>query len=130
MTINRDRIGEIGDAIGAADRSTVVRNFERIYAAGVDQYYPGVSVEFIEQLHIALAAKLPAIFARFSSDAYCYRAGWPDLTAVRGQDVRFREVKTSDKLHGSQLETIREVLQPCGLTIDVVQIAKCRNSQV
>jgi hypothetical protein len=124
VTINRQHRSEIAQAIGAADTSTVVRNFQRIYATDVCEYYPGVSEELIEQLHIAISSKLPAIFNRFSADAYCYRAGWPDVTAVRTGEVRFREVKTSDKLHGSQFETIREVLQPCGLTTDVIQLVK------
>jgi hypothetical protein len=124
VTINREHRSEIAHAISLADTSTVVRNFKRIYATDVCEYYPGISAELIEQLHIAIFPKLPAIFQRFSADAYCYRAGWPDLTAVRAGEVRFREVKTSDKLHESQFETIREVLLACGLTTDVIQLVK------
>lgn len=31
---------------------------------------------------------------------------WPDLTIVKGNEVKFIEVKTTDKLHKSQLVTI------------------------
>jgi hypothetical protein len=50
------------------------------------------------------------------------RAGWPDLALVRGGEVRFVEVKTTDKLHNSQRTLIRAVLQPFGATVSVVQL--------
>jgi hypothetical protein len=62
------------------------------------------------------------IAKRFAGDAYAYRAGWPDITAIRDGEVLFREVKTTDKLHRSQLETIGCVLLPEELNVDVLQI--------
>lgn len=115
FVINAAHLDSIYAAIGRATTAQVRRNFNAIYAAGVDEYYPGVTVELIELLHRALGQQLPSIAARFAGDAYCYRAGWPDLTAVRDGDVLFREIKTSDKLHRSQLETIANVPLPEGL---------------
>ena len=123
FVINAAHLDSIYDAIGRATTAQVRHNFEAIYAAGVDEYYPGVTGELIEQLHVALGPQLPSIAARFAGDSYCYRAGWPDITAVRGGAVLFREIKTTDKLHRSQLETIGNVLLPEGLTVDVLQIA-------
>ena len=42
---------------------------------------------------------------------------------MRQGSVLFREIKTTDKLHRSQLETISNVLLPEGLTVDVLQLA-------
>ena len=122
FVINRPHLSSIIAAIGEASTAEVRRNFDAIYAAGVDEYYPGVSGELIEQLHVALAPKLPFIAAHFAGDAYCYRAGWPDITAVREGRVLFREIKTTDRLHGSQLETIENVLLPSNLDVDVFRL--------
>ena len=123
FVINADHLDSIFAAIGAATTNQVRRNFDAIYAAGVDEYYPGVSGELIEQLHHALGSRLSSIARRFAGDAYCYRAGWPDITAVRDGTVLFREIKTTDKLHRSQIETIGNVLLPAGLDVDVLQLA-------
>jgi len=123
FVINAAHLDSIYAAIGRATTAQVRENFEAIYAAGVDDCYPGVTGDLIDQLHVALGPQLPSIAARFASDSYCYRAGWPDITAVRNGTVLFREIKTSDKLHRSQLETIGNVLLPEGLAVDVLQIA-------
>lgn len=87
LVINAAHLDSIYDAIGRATTAQVRRNFEAIYAAGVDEYYPGVTGELIEQLHVALGPQLPSIAARSAGDSYCYRAGWPDITAVHGGAV-------------------------------------------
>jgi len=126
FVINREHMSSIIAAIGEASTAQVRRNFDAIYAAGVDEYYPGVTGELIEQLHDALAPKLPSIAARFAGDAYCHRAGWPDITAVRDGHVLFREIKTTDKLQASQLETIGNVLLPSNLAVDVLKLIPSR----
>lgn len=127
FVINAVHMGSIIKAIGSATTEQVVRNFKAIYAAGVDEYYPGVSVELIEQLHAALGHQLAGIATRFASDTYCYRAGWPDITAVRDGQVLFREIKTTDKLHRSQIETITTVLLPEALDVDVLQLVASKS---
>jgi hypothetical protein len=127
FVINAAQLGSIIRAVDLATTEQVVRNFEAIYAAGVDQYYPGVTVSLIEQLHAALGNQLAQITTRFASDTYCYRAGWPDITAVRNGEVLFREVKTTDKLHKSQIDTITTVLLPEALKVDVLQLVARKN---
>ncbi len=128
FVINAAHMESIIQAVASATGEQVVRNFHAIYAAGVDQYYPGVSAGLIEQLFAALGHQLAGITSRFYSDSYCYRAGWPDITAVRDGRVLFREVKTTDKLHTSQIETITSVLLPEGLEVDVLQLVARKNS--
>ncbi|QXQ07290.1 VRR-NUC domain-containing protein [Sphingosinicellaceae bacterium] len=124
FVINGAKMDSIVDAIGNAGTAEVRSNFEAIYAAGVAAYYPGVGLDLIEGLHAALGgARLAGIAARFAVDAYRYRAGWPDITAVRDGQMLFREVKTTDRLLASQIATISDVLLPEGLTVDVVQLS-------
>jgi hypothetical protein len=122
FVINARNIDSIIVAIATTSVDQVCVNFEAIYEAGVDEYYPGVSVDLIRQLHGALGPMLPHIAARFATDPYAFRAGWPDVTAVRNGTVLLREVKTSDKLHASQLQTIGGMLIPEGMPVDVFQL--------
>lgn len=69
FAINADHLDSIYEAIGNATAAGVRANFEATYAAGVDQYYPGVSGSLIDQLYAALAPRLPMIAKRFAGDA-------------------------------------------------------------
>jgi hypothetical protein len=51
-----------------------------------------------------------------------YRAGWPDLMLARGDELRFVEIKTTDKLHTSQKTVVSKVLKPWGATVSVMKI--------
>ena len=63
-------------------------------------------------------SRIAALFAR---DPYKYRKGWPALTLWKGADVAFREIKApGDRLRGSQVTVIRDVLKPLGLDVSVV----------
>jgi len=99
VTINQSKASEIVEAIGNASRGEVVRAFEMIYATTVQERYPGLSLKLMDQLYDALKFALPEIATIFVRDPYTYRAGWPDITAVRQGQVRFVEIKTTDKLH-------------------------------
>jgi hypothetical protein len=64
---------------------------------------------------------LLAMYARHNYDV---RAGWPDLTVVRGNHIRLIEVKKNDKLHLSQISTIPEIKKclPEGSSIEVIRV--------
>ena len=126
FVINAQNIDSIIAAIATTSIDQVCANFEAIYAAGVDEYYPGVSVDLIRQLHGALGPLLPRIAARFATDPYAFRAGWPDVTAVRDGMILLREVKTSDKLHASQMQTIGGMLIAEGMPVDVLQLVAAK----
>ena len=126
FVINAQNIDTIIAAIATTSIDQVCANFEAIYAAGVDEYYPGVSVDLIRQLHGALGPLLPRIAARFATDPYAFRSGWPDVTAVRDGMILLREVKTSDKLHASQLQTIGGMLIAEGMPVDVLQLVAAK----
>ncbi|WP_185867700.1 hypothetical protein [Sphingomonas sp. TF3] len=47
FVINAAHLDSIYDAIGRTTTAQVRRNFEAIYAAGVDEYYPGVTGDLV-----------------------------------------------------------------------------------
>ena len=73
----------------------------------VKSHHPDLSYDCCEALFDAIEKDTFLSVARkFSEDPYKYRNGWPDLIIVKDQEVKFIEVKTSDKLTKSQLLTI------------------------
>ena len=53
-----------------------------------------------------------------------YSRGWPDLMILGPNEFRFVEVKTTDKLHRSQIITMPEMHKVGGLDISVLQLVK------
>lgn len=50
--------------------------------------------------------------------------GWPDLTLKKDGALRFVEVKSGDRLRGSQAEWVRDVARPLGLSVSVLQVVE------
>lgn len=48
--------------------------------------------------------------------------GWPDLTLRMGDELRFVEIKSSDRMHGSQAEWVRDVARPLGLNVSITRV--------
>lgn len=83
----------------------------------------GVDRDFVLSLYRALTASRCAAIAKlFLTDPYAYVKGWPDLIWVDGTKVGLIEVKTTDKLHPSQIITIPEMRQAAAVPVEVVQI--------
>ena len=61
---------------------------------------------------------------QFQMDPYRFRSGWPDLTLVNGEYIEFVEVKTTDKLHYSQIDTISFMKDLTPYKFKVVRIKK------
>jgi hypothetical protein len=54
---------------------------------------------------------------------YSYRAGWPDLTMTNGDTMLWAEIKTTDRLHMSQISTLDRMKSLLPGEIRVVHIA-------
>ena len=67
-----------------------------------------------------------ARYAGYILKDFGYRAGWPDLTLVKGNDVMFVEVKTTDKLHASQRDVILDILSPSNADVRVIRLKPLR----
>ncbi|MBU2617539.1 MAG: VRR-NUC domain-containing protein [Euryarchaeota archaeon] len=70
--------------------------------------YPDAAKAFYDAVGIG---PLERVARKFASNPCQFGNGWPDLTLVKGNEVRFIEVKTGDNLHRSQLVTI-PIMQP------------------
>lgn len=70
--------------------------------------------------------KLAEIASIFVQDPYGFRAGWPDLTITRDSTVLFVEIKTTDKLHKSQVRTIYELIKPADLDVRVLRVKRAK----
>lgn len=108
LKIHEDRIPEIAVAIEQASREDVLKNFQEIYRSPiVRESYPDLTENSICSLFDAISSvRLRSIAEAIAEDPYQYRAGWPDLTLTKGGNMLWAEVKTTDKLHMSQIITI------------------------
>lgn len=89
----------------------------------IQEWFPRVSAQHIIRLWNALGSNLLTEIARiFLSQPYDYRAGWPDLTLIRGQMLRFVEVKTTDSLHASQLRIVNAFSKSLSLNFSVAHV--------
>lgn len=108
LKIHEARISEIMAAIEQASLDSVLKNFHEIYCSQmVREAYPDLTERCIETLFNAIGPmRLKKIAEAIAENPYQYRAGWPDLTMAKGDKILWAEVKTTDKLHTSQIITI------------------------
>lgn len=90
----------------------------------------GVDRDFVTALYHALGPdRCAAIASRFLTDPYAYSKGWPDLIWVEDGRVGLIEVKTTDRLHRSQIVTIPEMTAVAGTPVGVVCVREHRQSE-
>lgn len=125
FTILKDRASDILEAIRNSTQASVIAGFEEIYESSlVQEWYPRLSKEVMAPLFAAIGAKgLAAIAEALFDDPYSYRSGWPDLTLARGSEMKWLEVKTTDKLHLSQVNTIHRMKPLLPGSVGVIHLA-------
>lgn len=119
-------------AISSTNKTRFIDNFKEIYSKeyNVRGYYPGLTADFMSKLYDCIGTEsFYNIAERFMDDPYLYRKGWPDLTLVRGNELRFVEVKTTDLLHESQIVTIQAMRGVIPADFSVVRVAVKRTSR-
>ena len=115
LTIHKDKVDEIIKSIKITSKEKYISNLKEILSQPfIQRKYPNLSFECCMALFDAIDRQLFVDVAKkFSEDPYTSRSGWPDHIIVKGKEVKFIEVKTTDKLHKSQLVTIptfREII--------------------
>ena len=119
-------LGELVANVAASDLSRITRNWALISATAGHSpaFYPRVGWAHIEQLYATLgAARLAEIAKVFATASYDLRAGWPDLTLWRGDEIRFVEVKSpTDQMHASQAKLISTLLVPLGFNTALAEV--------
>lgn len=109
LTIHSEHLEQICSVIADTSIAQVEENFAEIYTDGdTKHYYPGLDNVKIRKIARALTMpKLSRTAQAIGEDPYTLRSGWPDLTLVNSDgDLVWAEVKTTDKLHRSQINTI------------------------
>ena len=82
-------------------------------------------IEVVSSVYKCLGKSRLAETAKlFFADPYAFVVGWPDLTFVDPKSVFFVEVKTTDKLHRSQIITMGEMREKAGLDMSVIRLRK------
>lgn len=124
LTILHEHSDLILNAIRTADSQQVVRHFNEIYSSlMVQEYYPGLTPSAIASLFDTLGTEsLAQITSAIMEDPYLYRAGWPDLTMTNGTEMLWAEIKTTDRLHISQITTIHRMKPLLPGNIRVIQL--------
>lgn len=115
LTILKDKINDILSEINNVTKEQYITNFKEIISQSfIALEYQELNIEFASVIHDAVDRELfYKVACKIVEDPYLYRNGWPDLTIVKNGNIEFVEVKTTDKLHESQLITIptmREIL--------------------
>lgn len=95
----------------------------------IREWYPGLSLEFAEALFDAVPKAHFEQLARWVSQDPTHRNGWPDLTLVKDGCLKFVEVKTTDRLHHSQLVTIPSLVREIGADISVLKLVSSRGDR-
>ena len=133
LVILKERHTDVLKSFDETTEARLVTNFDEIYShQDVREYYPGLSSTLMTELYRSLpTTALTKLMHLLMREPYDYGRGWPDLTLVRGKEVRFVEVKTTDKLHKSQLITIPAIRDVLPATFSILQLrTKDRNNPV
>ena len=111
LTIHENNTEDILDAVSNSTPRQIAKGFKEIYAKSfVQETYRGLSVEIISALFSSIGTEtLTRITSAIMEDPYRYRSGWPDLTMTNGDQMLWAEVKTTDKLHMSQISTLHRM---------------------
>jgi len=122
--ILRDRHGDLLTQIEIATRDQMLNMGTRLLADSfVQSAYPCVTLSGILALWEVLGQEtFLRITEVFLEDPYRFRAGWPDLTLVRENSVRFVEIKTTDTLRASQIAIVEHFARPIGLDFRVCHV--------
>lgn len=126
LTIHEHSTNTIIESIKNTSRLKFKNNLTEIISTlksiGMDN---GLSLEVGLALFDALHTETFMRLARkFSEEPYTYRKGWPDLTIVKNSKLKLIEVKTTDKLHTSQIKTIPMLVYVLGNKISVLKVVK------
>jgi len=118
--------GRLLESTGRATRQQIERNWAIIAATAGETpaFYPAVRRDHVLGLFECLgAARLREIATLFAEAPYDLRAGWPDLTLWREDEIRFVEVKApGDSMHASQARLISTILVPLGFRVGIAEV--------
>jgi len=119
---------ELINIIKNSNEKIVRKNFNEIfkiqYPCNQDDWKTlGINEDLIIKIYKGLGnEEFAKIGTLYFNDPYVYSKGWPDLTIVKDNKVKFIEVKVRDKLQRSQIITISTLKKSTNLYISVLKI--------
>ncbi len=120
---NKDELEIVYDDIRKTDKIKFLASCEEILEYDlIHEWYPGLTVEFAEAMFEALSKETFVEIAEWISQSVEHRNGWPDLTLVKDGQVKFVEIKTTDKLHRSQLITIPSLKKDLKQSVELLKL--------
>lgn len=132
LTILKEKIPELISEIKMISKDKFLNNFSEIISTSfISSLYPELSMKFADAFYNAMNINhIMTIAAKFAEEPYRYRAGWPDLILIRDREIQFVEVKTTDKLHISQIDTISVMKSLVPYKFKVVRLKKYEKASV
>jgi hypothetical protein len=126
LTILKDKTDDLISSIKRTNKKVFLNNIREILDQPfIQRDHPGLSIRCCEALFDAIDASIFVKLAKkIAEDPYTFRNGWPDLTIVKGKDVQFIEVKTTDKLLKSQLISIPVMRKILPYSFSVYRVLK------
>ncbi|RHW77903.1 VRR-NUC domain-containing protein [Colwellia sp. RSH04] len=110
------------DQIQTTSKSIFLSSFREILSYDlINSWHPGLTIEFASDVYDAVSKSEFVRIAEWVSLDSSHRNGWPDLTVVSENKLSFVEVKTTDKLHASQMTTI-PALKEMGFNVSVIKL--------
>lgn len=119
-------------AINHSDKQQVIRSYRKIESWRADDtWFPYGYYGITEKLVVALFEilgpnRLRRIAMLFLEDPYLYSKGWPDLLVIKDGVPRFIEVKTTDRLHVSQIIVMPDMMAAGDLEFEILRITKAK----
>jgi hypothetical protein len=126
FTILKENKNEILESITLTTNKEFLDNFSEIISyTFVQEAYPGLTINFARQFLKAIERRsLVLVAEKLFESPYEYRKGWPDLTLVKNGEVKFIEVKTTDKLHQSQIQIFNQFRPLLPAQFEVLRLKK------
>lgn len=87
-------------------------------------FSPSVSIQFADAAFETLSKWQWTRLAEWISLKGEHGNGWPDLTLIRDGELKFAEVKTTDKLHHSQIITISALQKIIDADVRILHVVK------
>lgn len=110
------------------NRSTFLSHVLEIIATGDSRYQVPIDLAaaFYDLIETPVLLSLGTGFIDDLYDDY----GWPDLTIKKGNEFRFIEIKTTDKLHASQISTLTSFNKlRSSLHAEVIKVVKLQQDK-
>ena len=120
---DEESISNIYNELRNISKNEFIENFKIIYSHKINQEYaPGITEEFASSMFDNVSRDLFIKIFELIRSHESYYNGWPDLTLISNVVLKLIEIKTTDKLHDSQIKTIPMLTEKLGIDVSVLKL--------